>query len=166
MLGINLNNLKLNLLSFRYASLSFRIFKFPRRNFSPACCAHVAFLFPLPHPLSCCFIHEWNFGALFSRMRTARRVEIEIETECDWTRSILSILARKFIRKAARIQSETTVAVWSSSRAPVPCRAVPLPAVPSSKQSSNRLQIPYRRRRQKKIKKRNQRTKIAHKFQI
>lgn len=58
MLGINLNNLKLNLLSFRYASLSFRIFKFPRRNFSPACCAHVAFLSP-PAPPHQLLLHSW-----------------------------------------------------------------------------------------------------------
>lgn len=93
MLGINLNNLKLNLLSFRslVSRFSVRIFKFPRRNFSPACCAHVE---SVPPPSLAVAFHEWILAPFLCRMRRCAAggswTEIEIETEHDWKRRAAS----------------------------------------------------------------------------
>lgn len=83
MLGINLNNLKFNLPSFRslpssFSRFSVRIFKFPRRNFSPACCAHVESA-PPPYCLPCLAVafYEWILAPFFCRMRCAQPVEVE-----------------------------------------------------------------------------------------
>lgn len=119
MLGINLNNLKFNLPSFRslpssFSRFSVRIFKFPRRNFSPACCAHVEAA-PPPPPLGCCFL--WmNFGALFLPHALCAAgwswTSVEIETELDWNRRAASteslsekqraVNARQQLRSGAR----------------------------------------------------------------
>lgn len=99
MLGINLNNLKLNLLSFcsLVSRFSVRIFKFPRRNFSPACCAHVESAPPpycLPLPSLAVAFHEWILAPFLCRMRRCAAggswTEIEIETEHDWKRRAAS----------------------------------------------------------------------------
>lgn len=84
MLGINLNNLKLNLLSFRslVSRFSVRIFKFPRRNFSPACCAHVEsapppYCLPLPS-LAVAFMNEF-WRPFCAACAVALPVEVELK---------------------------------------------------------------------------------------
>lgn len=129
MLGINLNNLKLNLLSFRslVSRFSVRIFKFPRRNFSPACCAHVE---SAPPPSLAVAFHEWILAPFLCRMRRCA-------AGGSWTRLKLKLnTIERDAQHPPKVYQKSSAQSMRANSCGLELVACACRSVPSSEQSS------------------------------